>query len=162
MAEGTDGFSSGDIRIELLRLTDLQPSQFYISQEKLDRIMQWFNPKDLRTFEPISIKMIDGAPVMLDGHTRAVAALQAGLDRVPLEWEKEEWDWEMYRRCISACRERKIFSPRDLLNRIVSAADYRILWDDWCDEMQKEVEKERKRNENLEADIDQNSFGGEE
>ena len=64
-----------------LKLHDLQPSQFYISEKKLHDIREWFDPKDLSGFEPIPVKMLDGVPVMTDGHTRAVAALLCGLDR---------------------------------------------------------------------------------
>ena len=45
----------------------------------------------------------------------------------------------MYRACVKACRERQVFSPADLLTRIISGADYREQWDRWCDGMQAEV-----------------------
>ena len=67
-----------------LNFHDLQPSQFYISEKKLHDIREWFDPQDLSGFEPIPVKMLDGVPVMTDGHTRAVAALLCGLDSVPL------------------------------------------------------------------------------
>ena len=70
-----------EIRMEL---KDLQPSQFYISEKKLQDIECWLDPKDLSGFEPIPVKLLDGRPVMTDGHTRAVAAIRAGLDSVPL------------------------------------------------------------------------------
>ena len=69
--------------IRELKLYDLQPSQFYISEKKLRDIREWFDPQDLSGLEPIPVKMLEGVPVMTDGHTRAVAALLCGLDRVP-------------------------------------------------------------------------------
>ena len=33
---------------------------------------------------------------MTDGHTRAVAAIKAGLDHVPLVWDKDELDWDKW------------------------------------------------------------------
>ena len=76
--------------LDELTLHDLQPSQFYVSEDKYNAVLRWFDPNDLSGFEPIPLKVLDGVVVMLDGHTRAVAALNAGLVRVPLLWEPEE------------------------------------------------------------------------
>ena len=126
-----------------LKLRDLQPSQFYISEKKLRHIREWFDPEDLSGFEPIPVKVLDGVPVMTDGHTRAVAALMEGLDRVPLCPDGDELDWEMYRRCVLECRRQDIMSPADLLGRIVPESEYDEKWNRWCDRMQAEVTAER-------------------
>lgn len=133
-----------DAVLERLTLDDLQPSQFYISEAKLSEVLRWFDPNDLKNFEPIPVKRIDGAVVMLDGHTRAVAAYGAGLKRVPLIWEPEEWDWEMYRRCVRECILRDVHTPADLIPRVIPEGEYWEKWDAWCDRMQAEVEAERK------------------
>lgn len=126
------------------KLKDLQPSQLYISEEKISKIKEWFNPNDLTTFEPIPIKIINAVPVILDGHTRCVYAILSGLEELPLEFEKEEWDWDMYDVCINECKTQNITSPYDLINRIISKEDYKIKWDKWCDEMQENIVKIRK------------------
>ena len=131
------------MEINELKLKDLQPSQFYISEKKLKDVEGWLNPTDLSCFEPIPVKLLDGRPVMTDGHTRAVAALRAGLEMVPLVWDEDELSWDMYRACVSACREQAIESPIDLLPRIISEEKYREQWDKWCDRMQAEVERNR-------------------
>lgn len=122
-----------------LRLTELQPSQFYVSEKKLAEINNWFRPEELSGFAPIPVRLLDGLPVMTDGHTRAVAALLAGLDEVPLVWDEDELDWEMYRNCVAECRRRGVNSPADLLGRVISEAEYAEKWDRWCDEMHAEV-----------------------
>lgn len=121
------------------KLTELQPSQFYISEKKLREINEWFRPEDRSNFEPIPVKLLDGLPVMTDGHTRAVAALLAGLDAVPLVWDADELDWDMYRRCVEECRRRGVSSPADLLGRVISETEYGEKWDRWCDKMHAEV-----------------------
>lgn len=126
-----------------LKLKDIQPSQFYISAKKLHDIEAWFDASDLSAFDPIPIKLLDGSPVMTDGHTRAVAALRAGLDSVPLAWDNDDLDWEMYRKCVEECRVRHIFSPNDLLPQIISESDYKEKWDKWCDIMQAAVQQEK-------------------
>ena len=125
-------------------LMELQPSQFYVSEAKYQKVLEWFDPKDLSNFEPIPVKMLDGKPVMLDGHTRAVAALIAGLKNVPAVWEQDEWDWEMYRRCVRECELRDVNHVDDLIPRIIPEREYWEKWDGWCDIMQKEVLAERK------------------
>lgn len=127
-----------------MKLKELQPSQFYISAKKLKDVECWLDPADLSGFEPIPVKLLDGRPVMTDGHTRAVAAIRAGLDHVPLVWDEDELDWDMYRACVKACRERGILSPEDLLTRIISEEDYKEKWDRWCDVMQAEIIQSRK------------------
>ena len=125
------------------RINDLQPSQFYLSEKKLAAIEGWLQASDLSHFTPIPVKELDGRLVMTDGHTRAVAALRAGLDAVPLTWEEDDLDWEMYRACVAACLERGVCTPRDLLGRILSETDYAEKWDKWCDAMQAEILKNR-------------------
>ena len=131
------------MEINELKLSDLQPSQFYISQIKLEAVESRLNPADLSGFEPIPVKLLDGRPVMTDGHTRAAAALRAGLKSIPLVWDEDELDWDMYRACVKVCREQGITSCTDLLQRIIPEEEYRIKWDQWCDMMQAETEKNR-------------------
>ena len=128
------------------KLADLQPSQFCISEKKLARVEAWLNPADLSCFEPIPVRLLDVLPVLTDGHTRAAAALRAGLDKVPLVPETDELNWEMYRRCVQACLQKGIRSPADLLERIVPEDEYREKWDRWCDRMQEEVIREQQKN----------------
>ena len=115
------------MHIHELNLKDLQPSQFYISEKKLRDIEAWLNPAELSCFEPIPVKLLDGRPVMTDGHTRAVAALRAGLEAVPLVWDEDELSWDMYRACVAACREQGITSPCQLLSRIIPEEEYRAV-----------------------------------
>ncbi len=123
-----------------LTIKDLQPSQFYISERKLASVEAWFDLADLSNFEPIPVKELDGVPVITDGHTRAVAALRVGVDRVPLVWDTDELDWRLYRACVTACRRRGILSPADLLTRIISAEEYVEQWDAWCDRLHADID----------------------
>ena len=133
--------------LDTMKLRDLQPSQFYISEEKLRRVELWFDPRDLSGFEPIPVKLLDGLPVMTDGHTRAVAALRAGLEALPLAWDEDDMDWDMYRACVKECLLRQVRSPADLLPRILPRAEYAEKWDRWCDLMQAQVVERREGKE---------------
>ncbi len=127
------------MQIHEFKLKDLQPSQLYISEKKLKAVEGWFDASDLSNFDAIPIKMLDNRPVMTDGHTRAAAALRAGLGAVPLVWDADELSWDLYRTCVAACREQNIQSPEDLLSRILSEADYEEKWYRWCSRMQAEI-----------------------
>ncbi|MEA5038739.1 MAG: GNAT family N-acetyltransferase [Clostridiaceae bacterium] len=122
-----------------MRIDELCPSQFYISEEKLAEVRRWLNPSDLGSFAPLPIKWLDGSPVLTDGHTRACAAAMAGIAEVPTCIESNELDWKAYRRCVAACRERGINAVPDLMRRVVSAEEYRRLWEDWCDWLHTEL-----------------------
>ena len=135
--------------IHRLTLQDLQPSQFYISEKKLADVRKWFNPDDLNHFEAIPVKVLDGLPVMTDGHTRAVVAILAGCKRLPLIWDEDDLDWDMYRRCVEECTALNILTPQDLVQRIISEDEYDVKWNQWCDAMQAEIKEKRAARESF-------------
>jgi len=120
----------------MIKLLDIQPSQFYISQEKIDKIKEWFQTQDLSNFEPIPIKELNGVIIFTDGHTRAWVAYEAGLTEVPTVWDEDDLDWELYQKCVDACLERGVRTIADFKERILSSKDYMVKWDYWCDELQ--------------------------
>ena len=64
-------------RVFTMKLDKIQPSQLYISSEKLVEVMKNFNPNDFSSIEPIPIKRLGNDIIFVDGHTRAFAALSA-------------------------------------------------------------------------------------
>ena len=122
-----------------IKIKDLQPSQFYISESKIEAIRKWFNPKDLSNFDPVPIKRLDDEIVITDGHTRLVVALLSGLESVPLVWDEDDLSWDMYRECVKECKKLGIISPVNLIERIISKDEYEVKWNKWCDEMQARV-----------------------
>lgn len=66
------------LSLEALTLADIQPSQFYISGEKPRRVLTWFDPADLRNFEPCPVYEFQGKAVFTDGHTRALRPTEWG------------------------------------------------------------------------------------
>ena len=125
-------------------LKDLQPSQFYISQAKLSNIQAWFHKDDLSNFEPLPVMVLDGIPILTDGHTRAVSAILAGLESVPLVYDEDELDWNLYRYCVEQCKQSGIHSPYDLVDRVISAKEYEEKWIGWCDQIHSKLQKDQK------------------
>lgn len=125
-------------------LKDLQPSQFYISQAKLSNIQAWFHKGDLSNFKPLPVKVLDGIPILTDGHTRAVSAILAGLESAPLVYEEDELDWKLYHYCVEQCNQKGIHSPYDLVDRIISANEYEEKWIGWCDQIHSKLQQNQK------------------
>lgn len=130
-------------KIQLLRLSDLQPSQLYVSQEKLNRIQRGFDPHRPQSIEPIPYKALDGLLVMTDGHTRAFAAHLAGIEIVPAYADPDDLDWEAYRICVRWCHSEGIHTIANLAGRVVNTEDYERLWHDRCRVMQSQLAEKR-------------------
>ena len=111
----------------LLPIQELTPCQLYISEKKLKNIYTWFDG-NIDKIHPIPIKQLAGRLIVVDGHTRLLAALIAGAKYIPCEWETGNWDWAAYASDIAMCAEEGITSIENLKNRIVSDEDYERLW----------------------------------
>lgn len=129
----------------MMKLDKIQPTQLYISSEKLSEVMKIFDPKNPKSMEPIPIKKLENEIIFVDGHTRAFAAFLHGFSKVPVYWEDEELDWDAYKICVRWCKKEKIRIIADLKNRIVPQKDYEILWYKRCEKMQRNLKQKRKR-----------------
>lgn len=132
-----------------MEISNIQPSQLYISKQKLAKVKEKFNLEDISTLDIIPIKKIRKNIFYTDGHTRAFAAYQEGLTKIPIIWEDEELDWEMYEICIKWCKDASIFSIADLTNRVVDQKEYEILWYKRCDDLHKKLEINRTQKKNI-------------
>jgi hypothetical protein len=127
----------------LMPLDQLQPSQLYISTQKLAQVMAWWDPPHLATLTPVPIKRLNGRVIYTDGHTRAFAAYQRGFTEVPVFWDEDELDWEAYQICVDWCLEAGIFTVMDLKDRIISPEAYEHLWIGRCRVMHEQLEQAR-------------------
>lgn len=127
--------------IFFIDLSNLQPSQLYISKDKCLRIQKWFNPADLSNFEPIPIKQLGDKIIFTDGHTRAYMAYKVGLSQIPVYWESDDLDWTFYQKCVEACEEEEIYTIADLSGRVVDEVNYTLLWRNWCEALARSLEK---------------------
>lgn len=127
----------------LMKLNEIQPSQLYISSDKLSNVMKSF-PSEPSSIEPIPIKKLRDQIVFVDGHTRAFAAFICGVSEVPVYWEYEDLDWEAYEICVEWCKEEGIHTIADLNNKVIPHQQYEKLWYERCAKMQKELETKRK------------------
>lgn len=128
-----------------IRLMDIQPSQLYLSEEKIRAVRSWFNKDNLSSFAPIPIKKLNGRIIFTDGHTRAWVAYSAGLEKVPVIWDEDDLDWEAYQICADACMEQGVCKVSDFEGRILSGADYSEKWISWCDRLHESLEQSRNK-----------------
>lgn len=124
---------------------NIQPSQLYISSAKLERVLAYLDVSDVKSMDPIPIRLLDGRPVYTDGHTRAYAASAAGSRLIRVHWDEDELDWEAYRICVDWCREAGISTIGDLAGRVITTDLYETLWLQRCAEMQRELTSIRSR-----------------
>ena len=124
-------------------LSDLQPSQLYVSSAKLAAVRDVWSGDDATTPEPLPVKRYGDRLVLTDGHTRALAAHLTGLDTVPVVYDEDDLDDEAYEICVGWCDDAGIHSAADLEGRVVTPDSYARLWLDRCREMQRDLQRRR-------------------
>ncbi len=127
-----------------MALGDIQPSQLWVSAEKLAQVQERWPTIDAHTFPPIPVKRLGDRVVMTDGHTRALAAYLSGLSQIRVCREEDDLDWEAYEICVAWCEVDGVRSVADLKNRVVSQDDYERLWYGRCRAMHQELAAERR------------------
>jgi hypothetical protein len=131
----------------LMKLESIQPSQLFISSEKLSTVREVFAPLGTDTLEPIPVKQLGNQVIFTDGHTRAFAAYEVGLSQLPVCWDEDDLDWQAYRICVHWCEEEGIRTIADLRDRVVGADEYRQLWLERCRRMHEWLEDLRRDDE---------------
>ncbi len=128
----------------LKRLDELQPSQLFVSAEKLSSVMKEDTAVTVEGVQPVPVKKLQDRVVLTDGHTRALAAVLSGLAEIRVFWDEDDLDWEAYDICVAWCREEGIRTVADLRDRVVSAEVYQEVWLERCRAMHAELEERRR------------------
>ena len=115
-----------------VNITDLHPTQLYLSEKKLLDIQMLYQSVERQNINPISVLAFGDCLLITDGHHRAYQALLAGRDTISAEFDKDGGD-EIYHLYAQACEERKIYCILDLKNRILAQDEYEAKWYNWCD-----------------------------
>ena len=126
-----------------ISLPDLQPSQLYISADKLAKVERSLQDAPMAGSEPLPVKRLGSRTVLTDGHTRALAAQRAGARSVLATWETDELDWEAYETCVQWCRDEGVHAVADLQARIVPADRYEALWYERCRRLHERLARQR-------------------
>ncbi|MGO1368943.1 hypothetical protein [Senegalia sp. (in: firmicutes)] len=97
-----------------MKILDIQPSQLFISEDKLKEVSKWLNHNTLKKYKPIPIKKLNGRIIFTDGHTRAFALYKIGVELINISKLEE---------------------------RIITKEDYEILWINRCKDLQNDLDK---------------------
>ncbi len=104
----------------------IQPSQFYVDEEKVRAISHF-----VQTSEEIIVPVapFEEGYVSLDGHTRLYYAAMNGWTEVrATEDSVDDYIWEF----VKEARKRHVHTPRDLAP--ISHSEYERKWDQFCDD----------------------------
>ena len=110
-----------------VELSSVQPSQFYVDEDKLEAVGSF-----IKSAEDVIVQVIpwENGFISLDGHTRLYLAALNGWERVrAVVSETDDWVWLF----VGEARKRGVLSPADM--KLVSHAEYKVLWDNFCDEV---------------------------
>ncbi|UTC76967.1 hypothetical protein E4O04_02640 [Treponema sp. OMZ 799] len=110
-----------------LELNLVQPSQFYVSSQKLQAVNSFIKKAEDIVIPVIRIK---DRYVSLDGHTRLYLAYKQKWEKVrAVITETDEWIW----RFVREAEKRGVYRPSDL--KLISQEEYEICWNAFCDKI---------------------------
>ena len=113
------------VELTLVEINDLQPSQFYVNQEKILQCSGW-----IENLHHLIIPVHPNTNFICDGHTRLYAALQKGFRKCYIYTAEESGDYLLD--FVKMARERNIFHVADL--QPLSDSEYKTLWWQFCDD----------------------------
>ena len=78
-----------------VKITDLHPTQLYLSEKKLQAIQMLDQSANIINVDPISVLAFGNRFLITDGHHGAYQALLAGRDTISAEFDRDGGD-ELY------------------------------------------------------------------
>lgn len=107
-------------------LDKIQPSQFYVDEEKLNAITSFVKtPEDII----IPIAKLDNIFISLDGHTRLKLGSMLGFESI---YAYILEDFEVIDYFVKECQKRSVFSPKDM--KILTHEVFDNKWNKFCDD----------------------------
>lgn len=120
-------YESEAAKLVLTDICSIQPSQFFIDEDKLDSCKTWIKgQKDIM----IPTACVRGKLVSLDGHTRLRAALDLGYDSVYTYIDEYDEDIRFF---VDEAVKRTITSVSDMI--LLTHEEYKKQWDGFCDDL---------------------------
>jgi len=131
----------------LYPIEQIRPSQLFLNEAKLQRLEGLFNPLDWTNNDPLPIKKHQQQVFFTDGHTRAYLYHWSGITAIPVYWDCDETNLDLYLECLKWCEIEGIYHIEDFGQRIISTDDYERLWIERCREASARLSLQRKDNE---------------
>lgn len=122
------------LQILTLSLDQIQPSQFYVDEDKIKAISSYIHRADDSI---IQVLPHQGRYISLDGHTRLYYAVMKGWESVrAVVQTSDDWVYGF----VEEARKREIYTPEDMM--LVSHKEYEEKWNCFCDEFFGETDTE--------------------
>ncbi len=113
-----------------INIKDIQPSQFYVDETKLNEISNFIKQEEDIIVPVVKYK---NRYISLDGHTRLFYAVLHGFTRVKAYIPKViDFDYMFF---VNEARERNINNIKDM--KKLSHSEFDLLWNKFCDENNK-------------------------
>lgn len=114
-----------DVKLFQIPVLKIQPSQFYVDDEKLDAVSTF-----VKNSSDVIIPVIkdENVWVSIDGHTRLMAALRYGIENV---YAYEVCGESYIKDFVKEARKRKIYCVKDML--VLPRETYEEKWIKYCE-----------------------------
>ena len=107
-------------------LSDIQPSQFYVDEDKIKAVKSFIcEPNDI----VVPLQKFGEKFISLDGHTRLALAVERDYKQVKGFISQSDINVQGF---VAEAQKRGVFTPYDL--KALSHADYDVLWNKFCDD----------------------------
>ncbi len=114
-------------------LKDIQPSQSYLSDERLEGLEG--------DMEPLPVRKIGDRLFFTDGHHRAYRLLQKGREEIKVRKDEDDMDWLEYLVCVDWCENEGLMDVEDLGDRIVDEDVFEKEWLKRCEKMHQRLDE---------------------
>lgn len=115
-----------------LDLYQIRPSQLYLDQSKIDRLEGQFDPMNIRNNMPLPVKKIGGEVFFTNGHARAYLYDKNKISMIPVYWDENVIDTDLYQVYLKWCREQQVVFIHDLGDRILPHDQFVEKWINRC------------------------------
>ena len=116
-----------------IRLRDIQPSQFFVDEEKLTAVRSFIHaPADII----IPVIAHEGRYISLDGHTRLFLAAQQGWQNVRALYDTAD---DVLLAFAKEAVRRGVHTPADMT--LLAHAEYEVQWNQFCDGFMAQLEQ---------------------
>lgn len=116
------------VQIKNLPLDDIQPSQFYVDEDKISAVSTFISSSEDIVI-PVMFNKAIGRYISLDGHTRMYCGFLRGYRSVRV-FEAESNDYVFH--FAEEAQKRGVYKASDIV--LLSHDEYEVKWNKFCDD----------------------------
>lgn len=122
-------------KTEKLHLSEIQPSELYLSRDRLESLEGLDDE-----FEPLPVREIGDRLFFTDGHHRAFKLMKEGREKIKVYRDNDDLDWLEYLICVDWCEKEGIEKISDLEGRVIDEEKFQEKWVGKCQKMHEKVD----------------------